>query len=124
MTKKVVTVKPDTKVTNATKIMKDKGSSCIIVSDGDNPIGIVTENDLVIRVLSSERDPQITPVKEIMSTPLIHIDPGASILDAIALMHEKDFSQLPVIEESRLIGLIRLTDLMQHLAGFFSAHRW
>ena len=124
MSKEVIIVKRDTKVTEATKIMKDKRSSCIVVADGEGPIGIVTENDFVIRVLSAEKDPQTTPVGAIMSTPLVHVASEASILDAIAVMHEKDFSQLPVMENSRMVGLVRFRDLMQYLAGFFSAHRW
>lgn len=124
MSKEVIIVKRDTKVTEATKIMKDKRSSCIVVADGEGPIGIVTENDFVIRVLSAEKDPQTTPVDAIMSTPLVQVSSETSILDAIAMMHEKDFSQLPVMENSRMVGLVRFRDLMQYLAGFFSAHRW
>ena len=53
MSKDVVTVKADSKVTTATQVMRDKGSSCVVVTDGNKPIGIVTENDFVVRVLSA-----------------------------------------------------------------------
>ena len=124
MSKDVVTVKADTKVTTATQVMRDKGSSCVVVTDGNKPIGIVTENDFVVRVLSAEKNPQSTLVNAIMSGPLVHVDAETSILDSIAIMHQKNFSQLPVMENSQLAGLVRLTDLMQYLVGFFSAHRW
>ena len=124
MSKDVVTVKTETKVTTATQVMRDRGSSCVIVADGNTPIGIVTENDFVVRVLSAEKNPQTTLVNAIMSKPLVHVEAETSILDAIAMMHQKNFSQLPVMENGQLVGLVRLTDLMQYLVGFFSAHRW
>ena len=124
MGKDVVTVKTETKVTTATQVMRDRSSSCVIVVDGNKPIGIVTENDFVVRVLSAEKNPQSTLVNAIMSKPLVHVEPETSILDAIAVMHQKNFSQLPVLENGQLVGLVRLTDLMQYLVGFFSAHRW
>ena len=124
MSKSVVTVKADTKVTTATQLMRDKNSSCVVVADGKKPVGIVTENDFVVRILSAEKDPHTTLISEIMSTPLVHVGKETSILDAIAMMHQKNFSQLPVIDKDQLTGLVRLTDLMQYLVGFFSAHRW
>ncbi|HMK82947.1 MAG TPA: CBS domain-containing protein [Candidatus Bathyarchaeia archaeon] len=124
MGKDVVTVKTETKVTTATQVMRDRSSSCVIVVDGNKPIGIVTENDFVVRVLSAEKNPQTTLVNAIMSKPLVHVEPETSILDAIAVMHQKNFSQLPVLENGQLVGVVRLTDLMQYLVGFFSAHRW
>jgi CBS domain-containing protein len=125
MSKEVVTVKADTIITKATQIMRDKNSSCVVVADAKKkPTGIVTENDFVVRVLSAERDPNSTMISTIMSAPLVHVGKETSILDAIAVMHQKNFSQLPVIENGHLVGLVRLTDLMQYLVGFFSAHRW
>ncbi len=124
MSKDLVTVKPDTKVTAATKVMSEKNSSCLVITENEKPVGIVTENDLVVRVLSADKDPHTTPVSSIMSSPLVHVSPETSILDAIATMHQRNFSQLPVIENEKLVGLVRLTDLMRYLVGFFSAHRW
>ena len=124
MSKDFVTVSADAKVTFATQLMKDKRSSCVVVSDRNKPVGIVTENDFVVRVLSAEKDPRATALSAIMSEPLVYVDTETSILDAISMMHQKDFSQLPVIENGQLVGLVRLTDLMQYLVGFFSAHRW
>ena len=124
MSKDFVTVRPDTKVTAATQLMKDKGSSCVVVSDNNKSVGIVTENDFVVRVLSADKDPHTTTISVIMSAPLVYVNPETSILDAIGMMHQKNFSQLPVIEGERLVGLVRLTDLMRYLVGFFSAHRW
>lgn len=124
MSRNALTVKADTNVTAATKLMRDKGSSCVVVTESSKPIGIVTENDFVVRVLSAQKDPQMTLIRTIMSEPLIHVNSDTSILDAITVMHQKNFSQLPVLENGQLAGVVRLTDLMQYLVGFFSAHRW
>jgi CBS domain-containing protein len=124
MGKDFVIVKPGTKITAATQVMKERGSSCVVVGESKKPVGIVTENDFVVRVLSAGKDPHTTPVSAIMSSSLIHVEPETSILDAIAIMHEKNFSQLPVLQRGRMVGLVRLTDLMRYLVGFFSAHRW
>jgi len=124
MGKDFVSVKPDTTITAATKVMKSKGASCVVVGNNKKPVGIVTENDFVVRVLSVGKNPRLTLVKAIMSSPLVHVEPETSILDAIAIMHQKNFSQLPVLQGNRMVGLVRLTDLMRYLVGFFSAHRW
>ena len=125
MSKDLVTVSADTRVTATTQAMRNKRSSCVVVvSEGRKPVGIVTENDFVVRVLSVEKNPQGTSISEIMSEPLIHVAPETSVLEAIGIMHEKNFSQLPVLENGQLVGLVRLADLMQYLVGFFSAHRW
>ena len=124
MSKDFVSVKPETTVTAATKVMKNKGASCVVVGNNKKPVGIVTENDFVVRVLSVGKNPLLTPVREIMSSPLVHVEVETSILDAIAIMHQKNFSQLPVLHGKRMVGLVRLTDLMRYLVGFFSAHRW
>ncbi len=63
MGKDFVSVKPDTTITAATKVMKSKGSSCVVVGNNKKPVGIVTENDFVVRVLSVGKNPRLTLVK-------------------------------------------------------------
>lgn len=124
MSRDVLTVRGDQNIVQVTELMREKNASCALVTEDLTPLGIVTENDFVVRVLAANKDPKLTKVTEIMSSPVIHITPDVSILDAIVLMRERDFSQLPVVENERLTGVVRLTDLMRYLAGFFSAHRW
>ncbi|HDM66792.1 MAG TPA: CBS domain-containing protein, partial [Thermoplasmatales archaeon] len=85
MKMKPVTITPDTSVQEAAKLMrKHRIGSCIVVED--KPIGIVTESDIVQKVVSLDKQASSVKVKEIMSSPLIIIDPYKSIEEAMRVM--------------------------------------
>jgi signal-transduction protein with cAMP-binding, CBS, and nucleotidyltransferase domain len=93
--------------------MIDKQIGSIIVTEHDQPRGIVTERDLVERVVAPCRDPNQTKIKEIMSTPLITISKETGILDAMRKMRKKDISRLVVMDDGTLIGLISEKDVIR-----------
>lgn len=95
-----ITLDEDTVVADAAKVMRDKDTSCILIvsKDSKEPIGIVTERDMLYRVLAENLGPYKVTLKKIMSTPLITIDHQSSVVDAVSLMRSKHIRRLVVIK--------------------------
>ena len=112
MGKNVITVEPNATVKNAVKLMNAHEITCVVVVNREKPIGIVTEQDMVRRVMHKSRIPEKTRVSDIMSKPLIVATPDMHAQEASKLMLERNIRRLPVVENERLIGLVTLTDLI------------
>ena len=113
MVKDIVTVKADASVKKAVELMNKHEIGCLIVVNEGKPVGIVTERDMLRRIIHELREPEKTKVTEIMSKPLITVTPKISAGDAAKLMLERKIKKLPVIENGRLVGLVTLTDLVR-----------
>jgi signal-transduction protein with cAMP-binding, CBS, and nucleotidyltransferase domain len=113
MSSPVTTIDGEVSVRDSSQTMIDKQIGSIIVTEHDQPRGIVTERDLVERVVAPCRDPNQTKIKEIMSTPLITISKETGILDAMRKMRKKDISRLVVMDDGTLIGLISEKDVIR-----------
>jgi len=111
MVKKVITVDEKASVKEAANIMNQFEIGSVITTRKGKPIGIITERDLLIRIVSEGRNAKKTIVKEIMSSPLIVVSPDTDLEQAACLMFEKKIKKLPVTEQNRLVGLISLTDI-------------
>jgi CBS domain-containing protein len=108
----VIKVDVDAKVEEAVRIMNKHEIGCLIViNKAEEPVGIVTERDLLKRVLVKIRDPKETLVSEIMSKPLVCGTPHMDVEVAARLMFKKKIKKLPVVENGNLVGLVTLTDL-------------
>jgi CBS domain-containing protein len=82
--------------------------------DGEVPIGIVTERDIVRRVVAKKM-PLDTKISEIMSKTLITVDPGTSLKEAARLMSSNKIRRLPVLEQNRLVGIVVAADFVRNL---------
>jgi len=112
MTRPVITADADLDILSAARKMGSANvGSLIIVSEG-KPIGILTERDLVKKVVAVALDPRGVLVKEIMSTPVVVVDPDSSLREAAALMLRSGVKRLPVISNGKLVGIITDTDLV------------
>jgi CBS domain-containing protein len=118
MTKNVITVDSSAPVKKVAELMDKHDIGCLIVMKEGKPIGIITERDMLKRVLLQFRDPRMTRVNDIMSTPLIASNPETNVREAVRLMNERRIKKLPVVEASHLIGLLTITDLVRSLAYF------
>ncbi len=99
----------------AAGIMKERARGSLIVVDAGRPVGIVTERDIVRRLVAEGRSATATKVGDIMSTPLISVGPEATVSAAVKIMYENGIRRLPVIENDRVIGIITSTDLARVL---------
>ena len=107
-----VTVKPKTSVKEVAKIMKKKGiGNCIVANT--KPIGIITESDIIKKVVATDLKPSDILVEDIMGTPLIVIDPYVEIEEAMKTMSKCNIRRLPVIEKGKLIGIITQRDILR-----------
>jgi len=116
MVKNVITLEAKATVREGAATMDERGIGCLVVVQDQNPIGIITERDLLKRVLLDAKDPTTTKAFQIMSAPLVLGEPQMSIRDAVRLMTEKKITKLPIMENGRLVGMITLTDLARSVA--------
>jgi CBS domain-containing protein len=115
MTKNVMTIESSELVKNAVEIMAKYDIGCLVVVNEGKPVGIVTERDMLKRVLLQFRDPRVARVEDIMSTPLIASNPENELNEAVRLMNERRIKKLPVVKDGLLIGLITMTDVVRSI---------
>ncbi|HMK94488.1 MAG TPA: CBS domain-containing protein [Candidatus Limnocylindrales bacterium] len=111
MVREVVTLDENVSAKKAAEIMAQEGVSAIIATSEGKAAGILTERDILKRIVAEDKNSKKTRVKEIMSKPLVTIAPSTSLEEAAHLMFEKKIKNLPVVDESRMVGLISLQDV-------------
>ena len=117
MSKPVMAVELNTNARDCAKAMAKRGVSCAVITQGGSAVGIVTERDLVSKVLAESIDAKNVLVRDIMSTPLITIGPNAPLTSASELMAQYRIRRLVVVDrEGTLIGLITTGDIARTVA--------
>jgi len=114
MTKDVITIDVNKTVFDAAEIMGNKGVGCVIVIVQGFPVGIITERDMVKRVLAkrSSIDQKVT---EIMTKTLITVEPETSLKDAARVMSTNGIRRLPVLKNNKLVGIVVATDFVRNV---------
>ena len=107
-----VAVKPDTKVIDALLLMADKNIGSILVMDGGEYSGIVTERDCVRKIVLKSKNPAEISVSEIMCTNLPSVLPSDTVVHCMKLMIEKNIRYLPVFENDLISGIISMSDVV------------
>lgn len=111
MTMEVITIDENASVKEAAETMSQNEISCVIAARKGKAIGIITETDLLKRVIVEGKNAKKTKIGEIMSSPLEVVAPDTSLEDALQLMLEKKIKKLAVVEKKHLLGLVSLTDI-------------
>jgi CBS domain-containing protein len=112
MTERPRAVTPDTLVSEAAQLMKSEDVGALPVLDGDQLAGIVTDRDIVLRAVASEKDPKGMPVREVASREVTTIGPDDSLSDALELMARAQVRRVPVVDEgNRLVGMLAQADV-------------
>jgi CBS domain-containing protein len=115
MTKSVISVDASITINEAAKMMEDAKVGAVIVMENNLPVGIVTDRDFSVKVVSHAY--QITaPVKQIMSSPLVSINSDETVRMAADLMHDRRIRKIPVIDDGKVVGIITATDIVNLLA--------
>jgi CBS domain-containing protein len=113
MSNPVVTLAEDAPSNKVANLMDENDLGCVIVTNKEGkPLGIITERDLVIRVLAKNLKPDAIKAKEIMTSPLVTIEPEATISDAARRMSRLDIRRLGVVYKGELVGLISSKDIL------------
>lgn len=98
---------------NAARKMLANNVGCLIVKEGGNLIGIITEKDIVEGAVGKELNIKKTSVKDVMTTLVVTISPDEDLLEAIDKMNREDVRRLPVIKENKLVGLLTIKDILR-----------
>ena len=112
MTKHVLSLEKSHSLQDAAEKMKSKKIGCIIVTDNDIPIGILTERDFVNRVAAEGR-PLFTEISEVMSSPLILIDHQETVWEASEKMKQNNIHKLPVKKDGQIVGIVTTSDIVK-----------
>jgi CBS domain-containing protein len=110
-----VCITPLTPLSQAIEVMKKDEGGCAIVCDQERVVGIFTERDLLTKIAGEEIDLR-DPVSKWMSPVVSTLTPEATIGDAVSLMDEKSFRNIPLVQEGKLVGSISVFDVIFYLA--------
>ncbi len=113
MSKPVKTVGELSLLLNAIRTIAKYKIGCLVVTKNGEPVGIITEGDILRRGIASGVAPRLTTVGELMSKPLITIESDSMIESAANLMVMKSIKRLPVLREGKLVGIITATDIVR-----------
>ncbi len=113
MSKLVVTVEESSSGYDIVREMMNRDIGCIVVTKGSEVVGIVTKGDILRETIMKKADPQRTPASEIMSRPVVKIDPGATLEEATEVMSKNNVSKLPVVKDGKLVGIVTSSDLIR-----------
>jgi CBS domain-containing protein len=114
---KFVTVERDTNAQAAARIMRDRGIGSLFVTNQKDIIGILTDTDMLRRIVASGSDPNKTTVEQIMSAPILTIEENKTLLDANDLMAQAHVRHLGVSRDGKLVGMISVRDLVVFLTN-------
>lgn len=112
MTKSLVTVDSSATVNEAAKLMEKSKVGSVLVMEKNVPIGIMTDRDFAIRI-AAHAYPIHTKVKQVMSSPLVHVSPNDEVWVAADLMYSRKIRRLPVLDEDELLGIVTATDFVK-----------
>lgn len=111
MTPNPLTCPATATIHDAAQQMRDRNIGDVIVTDGNQVCGIVTDRDIVVRALADGRDPTNTRLGDICSRDLVTLSPDADVQEAVTLMRERALRRLPVVENGKPVGIVSIGDL-------------
>jgi len=112
MTTKVAFVNPDDKIVEAAKLMQKYNVGSVPVCEKDDSlVGIITDRDIVVRNIAAGNDPFSTAVSSVMTPAVQSVGPDAGMDEATKLMADYQVRRLPVVENSKLVGIVALADI-------------
>ena len=111
----VYTVAPTASVFDALKLMAEKSIGALVVTEGEQVVGIITERDYARKVILMARSSKETPVRDIMTSAVMYVRPGQTSEECMVLMTENRLRHLPVMDSGKLVGLISIGDLVKDI---------
>ncbi len=111
----ILSVAPDARLYDALQVMADKNVGALLVMDGGQLIGIITERDYARKVILRGKSSLDTPVREIMTDKVQTVKSDQTVEECMALMTDKRFRHLPVMEGNKLVGVVSIGDLVKEV---------
>lgn len=113
MTAGVVAVRPDASLVEAAELMRSHDIGDVVVADGQEVVGVLTDRDIVVRAVAEGIDPMTVSVRSVCTSPALLVGPDDSVADAVALMRKHAVRRLPVVDGDLPIGMVSLGDLAE-----------
>jgi len=110
---KVLSIGPDETVYEAIRQMAEHGIGALLVVENGTPVGLLSERDYSRKVILRGLRSRETPVRAIMSSPLLTISPDASVQHGLEMMTEKYIRHIPVMDRSGVLGMVSIGDLVK-----------
>lgn len=120
MTKDVKVIGPDSSVHQVVAAMNKYNIGSIIVVKDDKPDGVISERDILRRVVEPCLSPETITAKQVMTSPVITVSESASIGEVVKLMAEKRVRKIPVMKKDKLVGIITYTDILSKVLSMIS----
>ncbi|AMK28817.1 MULTISPECIES: CBS domain-containing protein [Pseudomonas] len=109
----VYTINPDDSVLDALRLLAEKNVGALPVVENDQVVGIVSERDYARKLVLKGRSSAATPVRDIMSSPVVTVEPKQNLEYCMNLMTNRHLRHLPVVHEGKLLGLLSIGDLVK-----------
>ncbi|KYH41079.1 MAG: signal-transduction protein [Candidatus Bathyarchaeota archaeon B26-2] len=116
--RKAITLDEKVSVSEAARIMRDEGEGCAIIMSGDTPVGMITERDITWKVVGGGLDPKAVKVRDVMSAPLVTVDPDTDLAEAAKIMGKHKVRRLAVVRDKEIYGVIKAVDIARHLEDY------
>jgi CBS domain-containing protein len=117
MTKDVKVAQVDTSVKEVIAAMNKFHIGSVVIVQGERPVGIITERDILKRIVELDLAPEYTTAGKAMTTPVLTISETASIDEAAILMAKRKIKKLPVVDNEELVGIVTTTDIVTKALG-------
>ena len=111
MTENPRSIGPSTSVVEAAQLMRDEHIGSLPITDGDTLVGMITDRDITTRVVAEGAVPESTSVGDVYSRELVSVEPNNDLEEALQLMARHQVRRLPVVENSRLVGMVAQADV-------------
>lgn len=118
MTKGVITVTPDSGIKKAAGLIASKSVSSLVILDMENPVAVITENDIIRGIISKK-----SKVRDVMNKEFIIISPQTKFSEITKVLREGKIKRFPVMEDGKLVGLVTETDIIQATRDFTRFHQ-
>lgn len=109
----VWSIQADATVFEALKKLEDKKIGALLVTEGDKPIGMLSERDYARKIILAGKSSQTTKVREIMSSELVFVRPENTVEECMAIMTARRIRHLPVFDKDRLVGMVTIGDVVK-----------
>ncbi|MCP5537570.1 MAG: CBS domain-containing protein [Akkermansiaceae bacterium] len=114
---RICKIDPTATIKEASKLMKAERVGALLVMNGERVIGVLTERDIVYRVIAVDRDIETTQVHEVMSKDVVVVKASLTVRDAMRVISEKRFRHLPVVSNGKLVGVVSSGDLNSRIVA-------
>ena len=111
MNKDLISIDANESIKNACNLYREKKIGSILVTENSRVVGIITERDIIERTICDDKDPNIVPIKEIMTKNVKTVNADDRVNHAVNILKENNIKKLPVTDKGELVGIITVTDI-------------